>query len=250
MRPIGFSTGALALGDFRGALRLLEDRHTEAVELSALRDHELAPLMDALQDLDLAAFKYVSIHAPSKFKSLSEAAVAEALQPCISLDIPLVIHPDIIREPQRWASFGPLLCIENMDKRKGTGRTLAELESFFSVFPDATFCLDLAHARQIDSTMTEARLMLRRFGNRLRQVHMSELDATGHHEPLSFASVLSGQSVAALIPQDVPIIIESMVPAKDIGRELDAVQRALTARVSDVVNESSGVEYCDWGELA
>jgi len=246
MRPIGFSTGALALGDFRGALRILQGSRTTAVELSALRDHELAPLMDALKNLELAAYNYVSVHVPSKFKSLSEAAVADALRPCHSLGIPLVVHPDVIKEPWRWAPFGSLLCIENMDKRKNTGRTLGELEPFFSTFPDATFCLDLAHARQVDSTMTEARLMLRRFGNRLRQVHMSELDAACRHEPLSFASILSSQSVATLIPEDVPIIIESMVGPKDIQRELEAVQRALAAPVREVrVGDSR-----DWGELA
>lgn len=245
MRPIGFSTGALAWGDFQKALGLLKGSNTEAVELSALRDHELAPLMRALPDLDLTDFRYVSIHVPSKFNVLSEAAVAEALQPCVALKIPLVLHPDIIQEPSRWASFGSLLCIENMDKRKQTGRTLAELEYFFSVFPDATFCLDLAHARQVDSTMTEARLMLRRFGNRLRQVHMSEIDALGRHEPLSFASVLSSQGLAPLIPEDIPILIESVVPAKDMNREFEAVRRALTP-----TTRSSAAEQCDWGELA
>src|SRR5262245_48395114 len=147
MRPIGFSTGALALGDFRKALAMLQGADTAAIELSALRDHELGPLMQALSDLDLGGFDYVSIHVPSKFKSLTEAAVAEALRPCIDLGIPVVIHPDVIRGPACWTLFGSLLCIENMDKRKATGRTITELDSFFAAFPKATFCLDLAHAR-------------------------------------------------------------------------------------------------------
>ena len=37
MRPFGFSTGALALGDFRLALRMLEGIDLDAIELSALR---------------------------------------------------------------------------------------------------------------------------------------------------------------------------------------------------------------------
>lgn len=245
MRPIGFSTGALAFGDFQKGLRLLEGAGTEAVELSALRDHELAPLMRALPHLDLSGFRYVSIHVPSSFKTLSEGAVADALEPCAALGIPIVLHPDIIKEHSLWAPFGELLCIENMDKRKHTGRTLGELEQFFSMFPKATFCLDLAHARQIDSTMTEARLMLRRYGDRLRQVHMSEIDALGRHEALSYASIISSQVIASLIPDEIPILVESVVPAKDIGRELEAVHRALTASVRPLV-----AERCDWGELA
>ena len=246
MRPIGFSTGALARGDFRAALEFLRGSRTHAIELSALRDHELGPLMSVVRDLDLREYTYVSLHVPSSFKSLSEGAVADALQPCRELGIPIVVHPDVIREPSRWLLFGPLLCIENMDKRKRTGRTLSELETFFSMFPDATFCLDIAHARQVDSTMTEARLMLRRFGQRLRQVHMSEIDALGHHEPVSFASVLSAQSIARMIPQDVPIIIESMIRPAEIARELEMVEHALSAPAVD----NTPAEQRDWGELA
>jgi hypothetical protein len=53
MRSIGFSTGALALGDFRRGLTLLAGRGVRAVELSALREAELPGLMAALDELDL-----------------------------------------------------------------------------------------------------------------------------------------------------------------------------------------------------
>ena len=45
MRQIGFSTGALARGDFRYALDILADQGIHAVELSALRESELDPLL-------------------------------------------------------------------------------------------------------------------------------------------------------------------------------------------------------------
>jgi hypothetical protein len=246
MRPIGFSTGALALGDFRAALAMLAHVPNTAVELSALRDQELRPLMDALSTLGLERFSYVSVHVPSKFKALTEVEVATWLRPCIDLDLAIVIHPDVIQEPKHWAPFGPLLCIENMDKRKSTGRTLAEMETFFSLFPEATFCLDIGHARQIDSTMTEARRMLRSFGQRLRQIHISEVDTHGHHDRLSLSTILASQSIASLIGRDVPVIIESQVPEKDIGREIRAAERALTP----VVTSASESKYADWGELA
>ncbi|MGI0084760.1 MAG: hypothetical protein ACREBQ_06730, partial [Nitrososphaerales archaeon] len=66
MRPIGFSTGALAYGDFRRALDILQGKRIAAIELSALRETELAPLIGALDSLDLSAFTYISVHAPSK----------------------------------------------------------------------------------------------------------------------------------------------------------------------------------------
>jgi len=247
MNSIGFSTGALARGDFRSALNMLSSVETDAVELSALRDHELVPLMAALSGLDLKRFRYVSIHVPSKFKTMPERAIAAALTPCVAAGLPIVIHPDAIYDPDSWACFGPLLCIENMDKRKWTGRTVAELTSIFSTFPNATFCLDIAHARQIDPTMAEAREMLARFGPRLRQLHISEIDSVGHHNRLSLASILATQGLAEMIPDNIPAIIESMVPEHEMKRELNSVRTALKTD-ADAVRRRWASQ--DWGEMA
>jgi hypothetical protein len=221
---------------------MLESTETTAVELSALRDRELRPLMSSLRNLELEQFQYVSVHVPSKFKLLEESEVSAALRSCIELEIPIVIHPDVISEPKHWHGFDHLLCIENMDKRKRTGRTVEELEQFFSLFPNATFCLDLAHARQVDSTMTEARRMLRRFGDRLRQLHISEIDAVGHHHGLSLASILGIQGVSRMVDASIPIIIESMVAETEIEREILSVRRALAS--------PQDAQLADWGALA
>jgi hypothetical protein len=79
MRPLGFSTGALALSDFKEALRILRDRPVSVVELSAIREHELIPLLRALDDLDLSQFQYVSIHAPSSFTPQVEMSIFREL---------------------------------------------------------------------------------------------------------------------------------------------------------------------------
>src|SRR5260221_12550604 len=42
-----------------------------AIELSALRDHELRPLIEALPRLEIDGFAYVSLHAPSRLGNLS-----------------------------------------------------------------------------------------------------------------------------------------------------------------------------------
>src|SRR6266571_708705 len=143
MRPIGFSTGALALGNFGLALNMLSAFNMKAVELSALREHEVDPLMRAIANLDLHRYSYVAVHVPSAFRTLTEAESAARLSLCIDLNIPIVIHPDAIADPRCWEPFGSLLCIENMDKRKPTGRTTNELDHFFSLLPKATFCLDV-----------------------------------------------------------------------------------------------------------
>ena len=243
MPLVGFSTGALALGDFEAALDMLKGLKTRAIELSALRDHEIGPLMEALPGLDLSEYEYVSVHVPSSFKSLTETEVSKKLLPCIDLDIAIVIHPDVIDDAACWEPFGSLLCIENMDKRKSTGRTAEELERFFTIFPSATFCLDIAHARQVDCTMTDARLMLRRFGDRLRQLHISELDGQGHHHGLSLTSILATGSVAALIDENIPAIIEAQIAPEAITLEINAVENALAHHRLDEMDW----ERVDWG---
>jgi hypothetical protein len=72
-----------------------------------------------------------------------------------------------------------------MDKRKPGGRTVRELEYWFSEFPEASFCFDIGHARQVDTCMTVAYLMLKRFLPRLRQVHISEVNTQNKHDRLS-----------------------------------------------------------------
>ena len=121
MRPIGFSTGALAYADYAGGLAIIRAHHLQCVELSALREAELEPLVNNLNTLALQSFDYISFHVPSKLKGLSEETVIELLQPVVARNWPLIVHPDIIEKFERWALFGELLCIENMDKRKPVG---------------------------------------------------------------------------------------------------------------------------------
>jgi hypothetical protein len=84
MRPIGFSTGALAKTDFRRALGELRKRHIDVVELSAL------------PSLDLQQFSFVSPHAPSRFAQELETWVVEHLSSVVQLGIPVIVHPDTI----------------------------------------------------------------------------------------------------------------------------------------------------------
>lgn len=220
MHNIGFSTGALALGDFRRGVDLLTRTDVRAVELSALRENELAGLMGALDQLDLARFHYVSVHAPSRLKHMKEAAVAKALAPCIDRGWPIILHPDAIGDHGCWKDFGSLLCIENMDKRKACGRSVEELHPHFSALPNASLCLDLGHARQVDPTFSIARQIIAEYGDRIKQLHLSELNARCQHEPLSMASVWAVREIAHLIPE-CPVILESVVTPEQIASELD-----------------------------
>lgn len=224
MRSIGFSTGALALGDFDQGLALMAARHTTVIELSALREQELPGLMGALDRLHLDRYRYISVHAPSRLGVMKEAAVAELLQPCIEHGWSVVLHPDAIRDHGCWREFGRLLCIENMDKRKEAGRTAGELRRHFHELPEASMCLDLAHARQVDPTLGITREIIREYGDKIVQLHLSELDVRSHHEPLSMAAVWAIREIAHLLPH-CPVILESMVQPDAIDGELEMATR-------------------------
>lgn len=114
-----------------------------------------------------------------------------------------------------------------MDKRKPVGRKVRELEDLFITFPDASFCFDIGHARQVDTSMIGAYRILKRFGARLRQVHVSHVNTRNKHDPLSLVSIIDFQEVAAFISPLVPVIIESIVTEDQIGAEIDRVRRAL-----------------------
>ena len=171
---IGFSTGSIASDDVRHGLQLATHRRAKAIELSALREDELDPLLESLSGMEdeLRPFEYVSFHAPSKRVRFSESEFVEKLQAVAERGWAIVVHPDVIEDVALWRKLGRAVCIENMDKRKRIGRTAAQLREIFDRLPEATFCFDIGHARQVDPTMQEAESFLRLFQDRLRQVHM------------------------------------------------------------------------------
>jgi hypothetical protein len=102
-----------------------------------------------------------------------------------------------------------------------------DLERLFERLPEASFCFDFAHARQVDPTLIEARKMLCRFKFRLRQLHLSEVNSVSKHERLSLAAMMAIQRVCHLIPSSVAVIIESPVRQEEIERELRQAELSL-----------------------
>jgi hypothetical protein len=227
MRRIGFSSGALAYADFRTGVAMLQNKAIHALELSALRQNELRPMLDDIDNLDLSQFEYIAFHAPSQFNAEDEEEIVEMLTGICDRGWPVILHPDAVHDFSLWRRLGRMLCVENMDKRKPIGRTVRELEWVFEQLPEASFCFDIGHARQVDSTMTEAYFILKRFGCRLRQVHLSEVNTRSKHDPLSYVSILAFQEVAPLIAEDVPVILETPVPEDQIDFEVEQAADAL-----------------------
>ena len=211
MLIVGFSTGALAFHDFERALRLLDPTRANAVELSALRSIELPTLMSALPSLLShlnARYRYVSFHAPTDFED--ERGLVHQLASVADMGLNIVAHPDTMIETSPWRELGSRLCIENLDSRKPTGRTAEELARFFDDLPQARLCFDIAHARQVDPTMTEAAYILSMFGDRLVQSHFSELNSRGKHFAMSFVAKQAYELFATVLSK-VPLILESVV---------------------------------------
>lgn len=229
MRPIGFSSGALAKGDYqRGIALQREDPTLTALEISALREPELEPLVRAAATIDVDQFTYVSFHAPSAFTSLSEKEVVQYLER-LPDSWPVVVHPDLIDDVEVWRHLGSRLCLENMDLRKRTGRTVEEMRAAFEALPAAGFCLDLGHARQVDPTMGLAVEMLQEFGNRLRQLHVSEVGTFGDHRRIGYLARGAFARVVSFLPPDVPVILESLVTSSEMQAEVETARELFAA---------------------
>lgn len=236
---IGFSTGSIALDDVRRGLTVATHRRAKAIELSALREDELDPLLNSLDELqdDLSSFEYVSFHAPSRRDRLSEPDFVAKLQPVADRGWAIIVHPDVIENASLWRKLGRAVCIENMDKRKKIGRTAAQLKAVFEELPDATFCFDIGHARQIDPTMQEAETFLQCFRDRLRQVHMSYVNSQSRHERLNYESIMAYRRVAHWLDESVPVILETPVERDDVDEEISAAQRVFDVAQALFQNE-------------
>lgn len=230
MPMVGFSTGALALGDFEKGLNMLASTHAQAVELSALRSVELPRLLDALTaglDKLRQRYEYIAFHAPTDYQD--ERALIERLKGVAERGFNIVVHPDTIQDVSLWRLLEDRLCIENMDSRKATGRTAKELRWFFERLPQARLCFDVAHARQVDPTMTEAARILSEFGDRLAEVHLSEVNGKGKHFAMSLIAKRAYEPFADVLSK-VPVILESPVDEAGIELEIQEAQKVLGSR--------------------
>ena len=111
-----------------------------------------------------------------------------------------------------------------MDRRKSVGRTAVQLQHVFDRLPRATFCFDIGHARQVDPTMQEAASLLQSFGDRLRQVHMSDVNSQSRHERLNYESIMAFRRVARWLDESVPVILEDACRGSQVDEEISAAE--------------------------
>lgn len=188
----GLSTGwdPAIRRDYEAAVAEAASFSTGAIELSALAAEDLPHLSRYLASAPasrLKAFDHISVHGPAKHLPRDETgwriicAYLRDLPESVSGTI--IMHPDTLVdapvEPLR--KLGSRLVLENMDCRKSDCRSAAEMVPVFETFPEAGFCLDVAHVWTIDRSLEEGARMLDAFGERLREVHVSGIDPDGHH---------------------------------------------------------------------
>ncbi len=171
--------------DWPAQVAAARDVSAFAAELSALSENQLEPLIDYLSTEPELPFRYLSIHGPSKDRASDEEELVDRLCKLVRYTDAIVMHPDTIEDAAPYRSLGRKLVLENMDARKGSGKTSEELATVFEQLPDAGFCFDIAHAWSIDPDMSVATELLDDFGDRLRHVHVSSLSDELHHIPLT-----------------------------------------------------------------
>ena len=182
---IGIATGAFVAerDDWSAAVGRAAAEGWQILELTAIAESRFRSLSSHLAEHpdQLSAFPRVSVHAPSQFDS-SPAEVAASIPEAIR-ELPLICHPDVYRGVGCLADLGVSVVFENMDVQKVFGRTVSDLMETFDRFPDAGFCLDVAHVWTNDRTLKLGSDLLDTFEGRLRQVHVSGIEPDGTHRP-------------------------------------------------------------------
>ena len=75
--------------------------------------------------------------------------------------------------------------------------------------------------------------MLEGFRDKLCQLHVSEVNSQSKHDPISREVAIAFEVVSLLIPEDVPVILESRIPA---GMDAVAHARSEMALVEELLS--------------
>ena len=97
----------------------------------------------------------------------------------------LVFHPDIV-PPHAYGMLrqrGMRLAMENMDRHKPAGKTLAEIDGLWRQYPDRSFVLDLQHAYEISKDSGDNGIGLAvEFARVMRMENVPHLHVSGELE--------------------------------------------------------------------
>jgi hypothetical protein len=204
----GMATGSFRAerDDWPAAVARARAEGWTIIELTAIDQARLDALVDLLapEPSTLHGFERVSVHAPVRFDGSGDHVRARLLE----LPHDVVLHPDVYRDEAWVVDLGPRAVFENMDVAKGFGRELADLREVLIDFPEAGFCLDVAHVWTNDPTLRLGHELIDVLGARLRQLHVSGIEADGTHRPTTCGDL---DRYAPLLDRcrDVPWLLEA-----------------------------------------
>jgi hypothetical protein len=182
----GIATGAYVQerDDWDAAIQRAAREGWRYLELTALRRTRLDRLVDVAA-ATLARFDRVSLHAPTDVYTATDL-----VDQIHRLDFrgDVVLHPDVWND-DALAKLKSCAVFENMDVNKQYGRNVADLSEVFERFPEAGFCIDVAHVWTNDPSLALGHHLLDEFGQRLRQVHVSGIEADGTHRETTKADL-------------------------------------------------------------
>lgn len=101
-----------------------------------------------------------------------------------------------------------------LDCQKEFGRDIRDLRAVFAAFPDAGFCLDVAHVWTNDRSLALGHALMDNFGDRLRQLHVSGIEEDGTHRPTTLDDLELYEPLLMRCPQ-VPWLLETELLAED-----------------------------------
>ena len=186
----GIATGAYVgeRDDWPAALARARREGWATVELTAIRNERLEALTSLLADEPAAldGFERISVHAPARDFVAEPRPAVDSLR---LLPYDVVFHPDVYREQGWIRELTSRAVFENMDSTKEFGRGVVDLSETFAAFPEAGFCLDVAHVWTNDPTLALGHELLDAHGGRLRQLHVSGIEPDGTHRPTTPADL-------------------------------------------------------------
>lgn len=186
----GIATGAYVdeRDAWPSALARARQQGFATIELTAIRNERLHALTTLLVDdpTALDGFQRVSVHAPAR-DFVDDPKPALELLPTLPHDV--VFHPDVYRKQEWIRELASRAVFENMDATKQFGRDVGDLSETFAAFPNAGFCLDVAHVWTNDRTLALGHELLDAHRGRLRQLHVSGIEPDGTHRPTTQADL-------------------------------------------------------------
>ena len=215
-RIISFSLGNIwrwsASADRSKLIRYLKTLDISGVEIVFPTEQELNAFHLSRKDAQwLRGLEHTTIHAPFNLflSKASENAILKQLN-IISELYEEIRAKSVVFHPASRERLAPLadrnfhVAVENLPPRNQVG--IGKLQQIFDVYPYFSFCLDISHAYLWSKDETVR--LIRAFGDRLSQIHLSGTYRRKSHQSLQTVSQDFLRTIGDIKHLDVPLVVE------------------------------------------